>query len=284
MKNFFVFNEGFAKTKTTTYILSLQLDAESFSYTIIDTLGRSYAALRHHNFKQELRKENVLKKLEAMFKEDMFLNRNYKAVFFSYVASKSTLIPKDLFKKENLKQIFNFNQTPDKYDELQFNYLSCLNAYNVFSIPSELTTLLINRFPEIIFINNNNATIRDLISRSEEQEIPHPLVGIHFNDTSFHIALHRGGKLQVMTSYSFHSKDDVVYYIANLLTRYGIDPARVKMYVTGIIEEKSEMFQFITRFFGNIELPEVKTDYAYKFEKIDNYLFYNLLNLHNEDY
>lgn len=284
MKNFFVFNEGFSKSKTASYILSLQLRNNGYSYTIIDPAGGRYAAINHHNFDKKLLDKSIIEKAESMLKEDLFLSKNYRAVFFSMVESKSTLVPKELFDRKQIKKYFTFNQPLDDYEELHFNYINKADAYNIFAVPSDITTLMVNKFPEIIFIHHNNIFVKDIITRAENLKFKLPYIQINVNPDSFEIGIYTADKFQLMNTYHFDNENDFIYYVLNTINQYDIKLNKAYINFSGFVEKDTEFNYFIHQYLPRINFLKLNTGLAFNFKDVEEHLFYNLLNFHNEDY
>ena len=253
MKNFFVFNEGFSKSKTSSYILSLQIDEKGYSYTIIDTVGKIYAAVNHHNFDKKLADKSISEKAESMIKEDLFLSKNYKAVYFSLITHKSTLVPNEFFNRDNIKQYFTFNHYLDDYEELHFNFIEEINAYNIFAVPSDLTTLLVNKFPEIIFVHQNNTIVADIVERANKAKFKLPLISINVNQNLFDIAIYKDDRFVLLNSYLFNDENDFVYYVMNTLTQFDINPVKSYINLSGFVEKNTKFYQLIREFLPNIK-------------------------------
>ncbi len=284
MKNFFVFNEGFSKSKTASYILSLQLSHIGYSYTIIDPSQNKYAALNHHNFDKKLSDKSIIEKAESMLKEDLFLSKNYKSVFFSVVESKSTIVPKELFDRRQIKKYFTFNHILDEYEELHFNYIKEADVYNLFSIPSDITTLMVNKFPEVIFVHHHNVFIKDIIKRAGKLKFKLPFIQINVNLTTFDIGIYKDDKLQVVNTYHFDNENDFIYYILNTINQYDIKLSKSYINFSGFVEKDTEFYYFIHQYLPKINFLKLNTGLAFNFKDVEEHLFYNLLNLHNEDY
>lgn len=284
MKNFFVFNEGFSKSKTSSYILSLQLEDSGYSYTIVDSVGNSYAAVNHHSFDKNLEGKSISEKAESMIKEDLFLSKNYKSVYFSLVTHKSTLVPAELFNRKNVRQYFTFNHNLDDFEEIHFNYIKKIDAYNIFAVPSDLTTLLVNKFPEIVFVHQNNTIISDLINRADNLKFKLPIININVNSNTFEIAVYKDDKFNLLNTYIFNDQNDLVYYIMNTLTQYDIKLTKSYINISGFLEKNSDLHKFMLQFFPKMNFLKLDSGLSYNFKDVDEHLLYNLLNLHHENY
>ncbi len=284
MKNFFVFDEGFSKSKTVSYILSLQLSEAGYSYAIVDPAANKYAAVNHQNFDKKIAEKSLVEKAELMLKEDLFLSKNYKNVFFSVIDSKSTLVPKEFFDRKQIKKFFTFTHVLDEFEELHFNYIEKADAYNIFSIPSDLTTLMVNRFPEIIFVHQNNVFVKDLIRRAESLKFKLPYVQININPGSFDIGIYKDDKFRMINTYYFDNDSDFIYYVLNTLNQYDIKPNKAYINFSGFIEKDTEFYYFIHQYLPKINFLKLNTGLTFNFKDLEEHYFYNLLNLHNENY
>ena len=284
MKNFFVFNEGFSKSKTASYILSLQLSNNGYSYAIVDPTSGKYSAVNHHNFDKKLSGKSIVEKVESMLKEDLFLSKNYRNVFFSVIESKSTLVPKEMFDRKQIKKYFTFNHPLDEFEELHFNYIKKADAYNIYAIPSDITTLMVNKFPEIIFVHHNNVFVKDIISRAEKLKFKLPYIQINVNINSFDIGIYKDDKFQMMNTYSFSDNHDFIYYVLNTINQYDIKLNKAYIGFSGFVEKETEFYYFIHQYLPKISFLKLNTGLEFNFKDVEEHLFYNLLSLHNEDY
>jgi len=284
MKNFFVFGEGFSKSKTSSYILSLQLSHTGYTYAIVDFAGKRYAALNHHNFDKKTAELSLEEKAESMLKEDLFLSKNYKTVYFSILESKSTLVPKEFFDRKQIKKYFTFNHELNETEEIHFNYIKEADAYNIFAIPSDITTTMINKYPEIIFLHHNNIFIKDIINRAQNLKFKLPFIQINVNNNTFDIGIFKDEKLQVVNTYFFDNENDFIYYVLNTINQYDIKLTKAYINLSGNIEKDTEFYYFIHQYLPKINFIKLNTGLTFDFKDVDEHLFYNLLNYHTQEF
>ncbi len=284
MKNFFVFGEGFSKSKTASYILSLQLSNTGYSYAIVDPAGKRYAALNHHNFDKKTADKSLIEKAESMLREDLFLSKNYKNVYFSIQESKSTLVPKEFFDRKQLKTYFTVANELEETEEIHFNFIKEIDSYNVFAVPSDITTLMINKFPEIIFLHHNNIFIKDIITRAGNLKFKLPFIQINVNNKSFDIGIYKDEKLQVLNTYFFDNENDFIYYVLNTINQYDIKLTKAYINIQGYVEKDTEFFYFIHQYLPKINFIKLNTGLKFDFKDVEEHLFYNLLNFHTQEF
>ncbi len=151
-------------------------------------------------------------------------------------------------------------------------------------MPSDLTTLMINKFPEIIFVHHNNVFINDLITRAENLKFKLPYVQINVNSNSFDIGIYKDDKFQMQNTYFFDNKNDFIYYVLNTLNQYDIKLNKAYINFTGFVEKDTEFYYFIHQYLPKINFLKLNNGLAFDFKDVEEHLFYNLFNLHNEDY
>lgn len=280
MKNLSFFNDSFSINQTPSYILSLQLDSESYSYTIIDSIRNIFVAIKHQNFDESLKDKFYTDKVKSMFANDAFLKKNYKSVNFNFVNNKTTLVPFPLFDKKKLKNYFDFNHKLSQYEELHFNKLDKTGAYNIFAIPSEITTLLVNHFPEIRFYNQVSTFVENTVIKAQSLKLKLPLVQVNFNSKFFDIAVVISGKLTIFNSFTYDNVNDFIYHILNVYNLLDLKASNTYLNISGGIYKNSDFHDEMLRYFPEAKFAKLDSATGYMFNDISEHLFYNILNLH----
>jgi len=280
MDKFSFFNDSFSISKTSSYFLSLQLQSDSYTYAIIDTVTKRFVAVKHETFDEAMLIKPIGDKLDSMLKNDAFLNKHYKSVHFGFVSQKSTLVPKVLFDKAYLKDFFQFNQNLSDSEELHFNYLKNTGAYNIFAIPSDLTTMLVNRFPEIQFYHHATPFIENALGVALTLKMKMPSIHINVNTEFVDIAGVSGDKMVLYNSEVYRSIEDILYHLLNVASQLEMQPAKCYLFISGDILPKSNAGKTLKRYFPNVRYTKEMTGAEFSFESVPEHAVSNILNLH----
>ena len=280
MKNVALFNETFSIAKTSTYHLSLQLAHKFYSYCIVDSIRNRYVAIKHYVFESDFIGKTYTEKVNFMLKNDAFLNKNYKRVDFSFVTNRATLVPFQLFDKENLRNYFTFNQQLFDYEEIHFNKIESAEANNIFAIPSEITTLLVNRFPEIKFYHQATPFISNSIRIVNELSIKGQYIQVNINPDFFEIIVIIHGKLILYNSFIYQTHSDIVYFILNILNQLNLKIELSEIYISGDIEKKSDFTDLLKKVNLKSNFSSIKGGAIYGFADVPEHYFAVLLNLY----
>jgi hypothetical protein len=278
MKDFALFNDTFSISKTNTYHLSILLKPSGISYSIIDTLRRKCVAVKNANFEDLSGSDDYLNKIRDFLDKDTFLSKNYKSTDFVFSSRKSTIIPSELFDKKSLKSYFTFTHQLDEFEEIHFNRLNQVDAVNIFSIPSDLTTLMVNRFPELRFYHQASTFIDNTLHKSETTGY---ILGIMAYKTYFDVAVCNNGKLFLYNNFDFQNEADFVYHISNVYQQLKISDLKTNIFLSGDIDKDSPKYKLLIKYLRNVWFAKIpdNANVKYLFKEVPEHYLANLINL-----
>lgn len=277
MKDFAFFNDTFSISKTSTYHLSILLKPSGIAYTVVDTLRQKCVAIKNNTFPDLKGTNDYLSRIGDFLDKDTFLAKNYKSIDFVYSSRKSTLVPLELFDKKLLKSYFTFVHPLDEYEEIHFNRLTKTEAVNIFSIPSDITTLMVNHFPELKFHHQATSFIDNSIIKSESNG---HVVGIMVYKTYFDISVCNEGKLFLYNNLDYQNEADFVYHIVNIYQQLKISDTKTNLYLSGDIDKNDDKFKLLNKYMRNVWFAKTldSSNVKYQFKEVPEHYLTNLLN------
>jgi len=278
MKDFALFNDTFSIVKTNTYHLNILLKPSGISYTIVDTLRRRCVAIKNFTFENLKDTSDYLNRIGDFLQKDSFLSKSYKTIDFVYSTRKSTVIPQELFDKKLLKSYFTFVHQLGEYEEIHFNRLHKIEAVNVFSIPSEITTLMVNHFPELRFYHQATTFIDNNIIKSESTGY---IIGVMAYKDYFDVTVCNNGKLLLYNNFDFQSEADFVYHISNIYQQLRISDQKTNLFLTGDIDKESARYKLLSKYIRNVWFGKISdaSNIKFLFKEIPEHYLSNLLNM-----
>ena len=274
-------DETFDLNQTKNYHISIQAGLNGYSFSVLDTIRNKYILLKHIAFSSEEMTSSLFEeKIIEVQDNDEFLARDYKSVFFSYQSPKYTLIPAPLFNKDNLKTFFEFNHILDDLDQIHYNELKSIDAYNLFVIPSELSNIVHKSFRNVKFFHQVTPLIENgLINhgrRSSEKVVITNLYG-NFID----ILVVRRDNLLLCNTFPWKNENDLVYFILYVYEQLKLKGEESPLFISGEMKKNSSTNELLKSYIKNIGF-EKRNDhfiYSYTFDEIDSHWFTNLFNL-----
>jgi hypothetical protein len=278
MKDFAYFNDTFSITKTNTYQLSIMLKPSGLTYTIVDTVRKKCVAIKNVNFEDLKSTNDYHNRINDTFANDSFLSKNYKGIDFIFSSRKSTLVPMEYFDKKLLKDYYTTTHQLDEFEEIHFNKLEKTDTVNIFSIPSDITTLMVNQFPELKFYHQASTFIDSTIRKSETNG---HIIGVMVYKSYFDISVCDNGKLYLYNNLDYANEADFVYHIVNIYQQLNIPDGKTNMYLSGDISKESKKFKLLNRYVRNIWFAKILDSKGldYGFKEVPEHFLTNLLNI-----
>lgn len=267
--------------QTPSYHLSIQVSLNGLSYVILDLVRNKYVALRHYEIPEGLEENAWLNKIEEILREDEFLLKEFRSAYFMYSSARFTLIPSPLFRKEDLRMYFEFNQKIEEFDELHYNRLKLTDAYLVFPLPGELGNIITRHFPHVAFYHQGVPLIEHFLSAPGKKS-SETRVSLHVHRELFDLVVHSGKKLSFFNTFRYTHPNDLLFFVMYVIDQLKLDPAECELMLSGMISKASEHHNLLKKYIRNIRFdkPSEQYGYTYTFSDIPIHSFVNLLNLH----
>ncbi len=266
------------KDNTQNYHFSIQADLNGFSFCILDIDKKVYLGLKHYSIKDIYSINDYTDRLVKIFDNDILLGFPFGSVSFIYLTQKSILIPESYFDKSNLKSYFEFNHSISELDEINYNLLSDIDAYNVFVIPSYVANEVIKRFRDAKLYHQATPFIRSIFEKDADKE--NDGVYVNMNNRFIDIAVAGKGKLKLYNTFQFQNETDLLYFILYVYKQLNLDTQTNKLYISGELSDNQQIFRSLKKFINTVYYLE-PFDFTFSgaLAKLSKHKYLNLFNL-----
>jgi hypothetical protein len=216
----------------------------------------------------------VVAAIDEILQSEALLQKHFIKTEIVWTCAESILVPNAYFERsvreETLGIVYGGLKDAAIKDELVLKH----QLHNVYAVPAKIENRITQMFPYAIQTHHAG-----LIVDFEPNE--KDLLYCHFNTDSLTIMLRKQGQLQVIQNFEFNIPEDVVYHILNLCRNFDADAAEAVVTVSGMIDEKSNLYKELYKYVGTIrfyELP-VKHNYAEALKEYPAHYFSHLFAL-----
>ncbi|MCQ2973220.1 MAG: DUF3822 family protein [Bacteroidales bacterium] len=275
MKNINEQTKAFDNDKTSTYNLSFQISRRGYTYCILDSYSKKYVAINHIGYDTELSDDNLYDSIKTNLSKDSLLSKSYKSVDMIFVTKKNIIVPNTIFDKTKLKELVSANfSINENEEEIQFNKIKSISACNVFVIPSFVTTLMVNTFPEINFYHQATPFIENAI-KNYGNDIS---VSVNLYYDTIDIVITNQGNLMFYNSFAYKTSSDALFILSTIFEKLKIKKTTPIM-LSGYITKKDDNFKLLYKYFPNVYMADLNNSYEFPFSDVQEHQFYNLMNL-----
>jgi hypothetical protein len=276
------FNELFDETldinSTTNYKLSIQVNLDGFYFSVLDTLRNKYVLFRAYEPDNEGKLS--LERIESIYREDDFLNRSYGAVNLLVPTLKSTVVPAQLYDPAGRDDYFLLNNQKEEDEEILVTRLRYPDSFIVFSINTDLRSLLTGIFPGYDPVHHLKPLLYTLITG--KQSHPEHLLHLHVEKEFMNVVLLSGESIGLCNTFEYKNTSDLMYYLLYVVKKSDL-PAGIPLSVSGTTFRFDEIWSGLSDFIGNIRYakPSGTNLFSYVFGDEILHRHLNLFSLDN---
>jgi hypothetical protein len=272
------FDKSFSDAKTSEYHLYLQLSKNGLNYTIFNTQTNTYIGFESFLFNDVYNDYSILNPLTQVIEQTPLFKKTFSKFVVSYVNNRSTLIPKPLYKADELKKYHLFNFAEQEEDVYLSDFVLNLSAYNIYSIPD----FIVNTFKNI-----DNITFHHFSTALIEASLLHAkkstalsLIDLHVLPQSFQIISVKNQTLELYNSFNYQTSEDFIYYLLFVLNQLNTKGNEATIRLTGEVDKNSAIYDMLYKYIQTIEFCETPNElnYSYVFEQTPKHYHYALFN------
>jgi len=274
-------DETFDLNSTSNYHLSIQLGLDGFSFSILNPGSKKYIALK--NYPNIATNSEIINPdwIKSILKEDEFLNRNYKSVAVLFVTCNSVMVPDPLFKKESLKDYFDFNLDLPESQSIQSTKIERADSWSLFPVQTDILNILKDQFQNLNIFHQSAPFINNILSNFKNTD-ESTQTYVHLYGKFFDLVVFDKQKLQLYNCFSYRHVNDLLYYILYVFDQLKLPAESTTLLLSGKVTRQSSFFENLRRYVKKVDFA--KRDpffkYSYTFSKVPEHTFLNLLNLY----
>ncbi|MCD4725931.1 MAG: DUF3822 family protein [Bacteroidales bacterium] len=281
---------GLDKQKYYEYDLSIRMNADGFSFCILDTNTNKYLHLESFDLKEPGMRRPVPgegantdpSSLIRLLEENLnWLSSPFNNTSIIYDEGKSTLVPEALFDKKEEETVYAFNVAKESshHQALHHDHIKSVNAFSVYGIPSLFDDLIDKYFSGAPVFHHSTAFIQSLFLKYMNQDTGNILF-VNAGASRLDLLRITGKKLNYYNSFTYHTAEDFMYYLIFVVEQLKLNPENIELIITGELDKHSSLSDLLHKYIRNISFADRNTDFRYSFvfDQLPGHYYYNLLN------
>lgn len=236
--------------KTKDIALSIQFSLDGFSFCVVDTTTKKICHFTAYQFEETLNSPaDLLNKIEVIFEENTILQLDYSSVTVLHQNNLYTLVPFAYFNEDAVLSYLNFNIKTLNTDFIDFDEIAAIEAKNVYIPYININNYLFQNFGEFEYKHHSSVLLEKLLKLESFDE---KIMYVNVYKNSFDIIVLETKKIILCNSFSYHSKEDFIYYILFIAEQIQMNPAEFKLYFMGEIAKDADIYKITYTYIKNI--------------------------------
>ncbi len=269
--------ELLAAIRPSNLHLSVEASDCSFGFALLDTLGNRYVATGYRNFTEKLSGAALAERLAHEFEANGLHEYKYAKSTFAWISRQATLVPEALFDEAYSQDYYILNHGPLVDENLYFEKVKGLNAYNIFSLPIPIEDFCTNTLTNFGITHHSRVLLESLLLAGN---IKGTNIYIHVQARHFDIVITEDEKLKLYNYYAYDSAEDFVYHTLNTCKQLGYNPQEMQVILLGEIEPQSTLNDLLNKYIQRVSYYNPKPFYTLSIalQELPRHFYFNLFN------
>ena len=252
-------DSSFDSNQISNLHLSIELSYSSLSYCIIDT--QKYRCLLLSS--QKLETDNLLE----IFSNDDYLSQNFKSKSISFVNFANTLVPFELYEKEDKENLFALNHELNDEVLLEDNLRE--EIINLHAVPKLFFQTIKNILPEATLRSQSSILINNFTNLNLKVET----MFLYLKDSFVNIVVTKGKNLLFQNKFNYVTKEDLLFYVLFSIQELNFSNEDINTIVYGNVTENE--FNILYDYIRNIKYGNKLKDISCsnEFNSIENHCY-----------
>jgi hypothetical protein len=231
--------------------LLLKITADSLAYAIVNTENNRVEVLYdRQNFLDH--QQTLMPLLHA----DPYLRMSFNSVSVCSYTINSISIPNDFFKEEEIQTYKPYFTESENYSgNLNTSTVTTQNFKTIFLFPNVIEDAIKAYWPQAKRLEQTAPLL------SKPQVAREFLLNLDFTAGSFYAMLTKDGALIFQNFFLTEDSDEFSYYLMLIFKQLELDPAKVDVQISGIINEGDAQQDFLKSQFRSVSMhvPDLPT-------------------------
>lgn len=233
------------------------------SFVVLNT-GNSFQAVVTYSFSSQLNELQVTEKVKEILQFDDLLQKPFAKTHIIWSYPESILVPPNLVNGNSNNEMLDLVYGDAQKGVIKSDFLYKHNLHNIYRIPETVRECVEAKFPYATQTHQYSLLVNREMNNGEDE------LFVVFYTNSLTLMLCKEGRLQVVQNFAFSNPEDTAFHLLNVCKSFDIQPNKVMLHISGMIDEKSNLYAAIYKYFLHIEFDWLPVDYTYAEEIKDH--------------
>ena len=256
------FNIQSAGIYTDSAQLFIETGPMGISLVVLNT-GNCFQAATTYSFSNKMNEPEQGEKIKEILQHDELLQKPFAKTHIIWSYPESILVPPNLVDAGSNNEMLNLVYGDAQKGVIKSDFLYKHNLHNVYRIPETVHQSVEAKFPYATQTHQYSLLVNRETNGGDE-------LFVVFYTNSLTLMLRKEGRLQVIQNFAFSSPEDTAYHLLNICKSFDVQPNKVILHISGMIDEKSNLYAAIYKYFLHIEFDKLPGNYTYAEEIKDH--------------
>lgn len=233
--------------------LLVEIGNSNISFLVYEKCPFHILGLYMHKIEDDFSTNKYIDTLKNIIDENELLKSSFFTIKIFYNVINATLVPTQYYletEKENILNVM-FGENKSTYcfkENVKGNEIKL-----VYRIPARLYEFVHTQFSKSTFNHSSSSQI-DLLKSNAS------LLKCIIYNQAIKLLLFIDGNIQIVQFFNYETPTDVSYHLLNVCKQFNVDVKNINVELSGLIEEKSNLYLDIYKYFLNISFATINNE------------------------
>lgn len=231
---------------------------------VVLNIGKCFQGVVTYSFSNKLNEQQLTETILEILKNNELFQKPFSKTHIIWAFPQSIILPPGLVNSDNNADMLNLVYGDARKAISMSDFLYKHNLHHIYRIPEKVAESFTSKFPYAAQTHQYSLVVNREMNNAEDE------LFVVFYTHSLTLMLCREGRLQVIQNFTFDSPEDTAYQMLNVCKSFDVQPNKVKLHISGMIDENSNLYSAIYKYFLYIEFDKLPGDHIYA-EEIKEY-------------
>ncbi|MCJ7466964.1 MAG: DUF3822 family protein [Maribacter sp.] len=232
--------------------LSIQVSLNGLSFCVLDTISNTVLQSKKLFFDKELSPYNLQKELQAFLEQFQIAKQRFSEVVVIHKNQLFSLVPKSLFKEDELAHYLKFNTKILANNHLAFDEIKSYDLFNVYVPFVNINNYIFDLFGEFEYQHHGSILINSLLNGHISTKSP--ICFVYISENHLDLIVISQKKLLFYNNFNYATKEDFIYYLLFTLEQLSLDPESIILKLFGRVGPKDDLYDLCCRYVKDVSM------------------------------
>jgi hypothetical protein len=239
--------------------LSIQINLNGLSFCILNRSKTQIEFLKSIYFETKLTPSEALNKLKEELSSHTVYSEDFDAVVVIHQNELATLVPKALYNEHNKADYLKFNSKILKTDYITEDDIAINESVNVYVPYVNINNYVFDTFGPFVYKHASSILIDFVLQQNSASD--KAKIYINCSQNTFELLVVSQDELQLFNVFTYHSKEDFIYYVLFVFEQLKLDAETVSVTLSGLIDKGDELYDLLYTYVRHVDFIDVNLNF-----------------------
>jgi hypothetical protein len=229
---------------------------QGLAFVVLNTSLQQFSGVSIYHFSSTWSAPATENAIRQVLAEEIYVQQVFSKTDIIWCTQQSIITPQSFFNRDTCGDMLQLVYGDAGNWYIKSELLLGQNAYNVYRIDKLTENIFTSKFTVAAQSHQSSLLVNVEAAKKD-------LLYCHFYPGAVTVMLRSNNRLQLVQDFEFTTPEDAVYYLLNVCQRFDIAATETVITATGMIDETSNLYREVYKYFHGINFYELPGGFTY---------------------